>query len=199
MPFERVKIHNAPRLAASAPPCTAAVLPSADNATDQPCIASPTAPVPISFGPCCVQIPPDRVKIQLAPTLSSSNAPPRMAVLPSEDKASDQPKQDCPAPSLLTSFACWIQELPERVKTQAAPMKLLSGWPPTRAVLPSKDNATRKPCVALPIAPVPISLACCVQVFPERVNTQAAPTPPLSPSPPTIAVFPSPDNATWMP
>jgi hypothetical protein len=31
-----------------------AVLPSPDSATDQPSLAEPTAPVPTSFGPCCV-------------------------------------------------------------------------------------------------------------------------------------------------
>src|SRR5277367_1317598 len=31
-----------------------AVLPSPDNATDQPCRANPAAPVPTSLGPCCV-------------------------------------------------------------------------------------------------------------------------------------------------
>jgi hypothetical protein len=36
-----------------------AVLPSPDTATDMPCWAFPTAPVPISFDPCCVNCPCD--------------------------------------------------------------------------------------------------------------------------------------------
>src|ERR1700750_2138218 len=34
-------------------PPTMAVLPLADSATEAPCSAFPTAPVPTSFGPCC--------------------------------------------------------------------------------------------------------------------------------------------------
>src|SRR5271169_7188094 len=50
-----VKTHAAPafELLSVGPP-TMAVLPSADTATERPWLASPTAPVPTSFGPCCV-------------------------------------------------------------------------------------------------------------------------------------------------
>src|SRR5262249_36358695 len=69
------------------------------------------------------------------------------------------------------------------------------------------DSATDVP--RRPTAPVLTSLFCCVQTPPLRVNTHAAPVAPrpkgacrshrLSPGPPTIAVFPSEDNATDVP
>src|SRR5262249_40870169 len=62
-----------------APP-TMAVLPSADNATDVPWRALPTASPPTSFLPCCVQTPPLRVNTQAAPVLPLSDHPPTMAV-----------------------------------------------------------------------------------------------------------------------
>ena len=53
------------------------------------------------------------------------------------------------------------------------------------------------PIVFVPRDPLPTSFApCCVQVVPLRVKTQAAPTNPLSPGPPTIAVVPSAESAT---
>src|SRR6058998_2198148 len=56
-----------------------AVLPSADNATDKPWFARPTAPVPTSLLPSCVQTPPLRVNTQAAPVLPLSDDPPTMA------------------------------------------------------------------------------------------------------------------------
>src|SRR6516164_3657679 len=52
-PPARVKTHAAPSRELSSNPPTMAVLPSPDSATDQPCAAAPTAPVPTSFGPSC--------------------------------------------------------------------------------------------------------------------------------------------------
>src|SRR5579862_895507 len=84
--------------------------------------------------------------------------------------------------------------------THAAPTLPLSRGPPIRAVFPSADRAALWPNRPLPISPLPVSLRpCCVQTPPERVNTQAAPTLPLSPGPPIRAVFPSADNATLLP
>ena len=57
-----------------------------------------------------------------------------------------------------------------------------------------------EPWLAWPTARVPTSLGpCWVQVLPERVNTHTAPLEPLSPRPPTRAVFPSDDSATLWP
>src|SRR5262249_12381121 len=50
----RVNTHAAPAVLLSLIPPTITVLPSADSATDRPCCAFPTAPVPTSFGPCCL-------------------------------------------------------------------------------------------------------------------------------------------------
>src|SRR5713226_5327247 len=109
-----------------------------------------------------------------------------------------------PTAPVPTSLApCWLHTPAERVNTHAAPTPPLSPGPPTKAVFPSADSATdvpccTSPCSALPAtAPVPTSLPpCWLHVLPERVYTHTAPAPALSPSPPTMAVFPSPDSAT---
>jgi len=56
-PLLRVKTHAAPLSTLSADPPTMAVLPSAESATETPCLAFPTAPLPTSFLPCWVQTP----------------------------------------------------------------------------------------------------------------------------------------------
>src|SRR6516162_1494858 len=212
-PPVRVNTHAAPALPLSDHPPTMAVLPSADNATDMPWRAFPTAPLPTSFLPCCVQVPPLRVNTH-AP---SAPQPPTMAVLPSAESATDIPwpggNGGSLAPLPTSLLPCCVQILPLRVKTHAAPVVLLSPGPPMRAVLPSKERATDAPWDHNPppySLVVPTSLPpCCVQVPPLRVNTHAAPAGPttgdrsrsalLGPGPPTIAVLPSADSATDMP
>src|SRR5262249_33294233 len=82
--------------------------------------------------------------------------------------------------------------------THAAPAPLLSPEPPTRAAL--QDNATERPWLALPTAPVPTSLApCWLHVPLLRVNSHAAPASLLSDTPPTIAALPFADRATETP
>jgi hypothetical protein len=49
-----------------------AVLPSSDNATEAPCLAFPTAPLPTSLLPCWVQTPLLRVKTHAAPVFEVS-------------------------------------------------------------------------------------------------------------------------------
>src|SRR2546425_893075 len=101
-----------------------AVLPSADNATDMPWRALPTASVPTSFLPCCVQTPPLRVNTHAAPVVRLSLGPPTMAVLPSAETATDAPWDHKPPPYSLvvpTSLACCLQTPPLRVNTHAAP------------------------------------------------------------------------------
>jgi hypothetical protein len=56
-----MKTHAAPAFELSVFPPTMAVLPSADSATEEPCWAFPTAPLPTSLLPCWVQTPPLRV------------------------------------------------------------------------------------------------------------------------------------------
>src|SRR5438105_575498 len=102
-----------------------AVLPSADNATDVPWQALPTASVPTSFLPCCVQTPPLRENTHAAPRLRLSLGPPTMVVLPSPDTATDAPWDHKPPPYSLvapTSLpSCCFQRPPLRVNTHAAP------------------------------------------------------------------------------
>src|SRR6516225_10590172 len=148
-------------------PPTMAVLPSADSATEMPWQALPTAPLPTSFLPCCLQTPSLRLKTHAAPVLPLSDHPPTMAVLPSADSATDIPWRALPTAPVPTSFSpCCVQTPPLRVKTHAASAR----HPPTMAVLPSADSATDVPWPsgnAPSPARCPLALTsllpCCVQ------------------------------------
>ncbi len=61
------KTHAAPIKELSSGPPTMAVVPSAEIATEVPCRAYPTAPVPTSLLPCCDHTPPLRLNTQAAP------------------------------------------------------------------------------------------------------------------------------------
>src|SRR5262245_261971 len=87
----RVYTHTAPVLLLSPYPPTMAVLPSPDTATEMPCWAFPTAPLPTSLAPCWVHTPPLRVNTQSSPTPPASAHPPTMAVLPSADSPTAWP------------------------------------------------------------------------------------------------------------
>src|ERR1017187_3028946 len=131
-----------------------AVFPSRDIDTDWPWNVLPILPLPTSFGPCCFQIVPIRANTQTAPTLPLSHRPPMMTVFPSPDSATEVP---CSTYALVfraapvpTNFdPCWVQVLPLRVNTQAAPKKVLSFIPPRMAVLPSSDSATEPPTIEI--------------------------------------------------
>src|SRR5262245_35794142 len=139
----RVNTHAAPAWLLSNGPPTMAVLPPEDSATEKPCSAPPTAPVPTSLLPCWVHAPPLRVNTHAAPALLLSASPPTMAVLPPLDSAPENPCRPPPTPPLPTSLApCWVHVPPLRVNTHAAPALLLSADPPTMAVLPSAESAT---------------------------------------------------------
>src|ERR1700726_1362402 len=140
---ERVNTHAAPSLLLSLSPPTSAVFPSPESATLTPKAAAPTAPLPVSFAPCWVQVDPERVNTHAAPTKLLSFSPPIRAVLPSADNATLTPNRPAPTSPLPVSFEpCWVQVDPERVNTHAAPTNLLSLSPPIRAVLPSEESAT---------------------------------------------------------
>src|SRR5215475_8450070 len=80
--------------------------------------------------------------------------PPKIAVLPSADSATDMPWLALPIASVPMSFLpCCVQTAPLRVKTHAAPVLLLSDQPPTMAVLPSAESATDIPWRAFPTEP----------------------------------------------
>src|SRR5262245_56502265 len=181
-------------------PPTKAVFPSADKATDMPWRALPTASLPTSFLPCCVQTPPLRVNTHAAPVLLLSDQPPTMAVLPSADSATDIPWRAFPtAPVPMSFLPCCPQALPLQVNTPApsVPHPPPLAFPPPRS---SEPNTPYTPCNARPTASLPTSfLPCCVQASPLRVNTHAAPVVRLSLGPPTMAVLPSADTATDAP
>src|SRR5262249_28188487 len=145
IPPLRVNTHAAPVVLLSDHPPTMAVLPSADSATDMPWRAFPTAPVPMSFLPCCVQTLPLRVNTHAPSVLH----PPTMALSPSARPAAAIPcpggNGGSPAPLPTSLLPCCVQASPLRVKTHAAPVVRLSLGPPTMAVLPSADTPTDAP------------------------------------------------------
>ena len=66
-----------------------------------------------------------------------------MPVWPSPDSATEDPSLATPELPAPTSLAPnWVQAVPIRVNTHAAPRKELSSRPPTSAVLPSAESAT---------------------------------------------------------
>src|SRR5262249_41127456 len=135
----------APAVLLSPFPPTMAVL--QDSATEKPCWAAPTAPVPNSLFPCWVHTPPLRVNTHAAPTPLLSKNPPTMAVLPPPDSATEEPCAAVPPAPVPTSLLpCCVHPPPLRVNTHAVPALLLSSGPPTIAVLPSADSATDQPC-----------------------------------------------------
>src|SRR5262245_37740557 len=102
-----------------------------------------------------------------------SSGPPRSAVLPSPDSATDQPWRtlNCPGDDPLpTSLApCCVQTPLARVNTQAAPILPLSYGAPRIAVLPSAESEIDVPWPTqrggLQTAPLPTSFCpCCVQL-----------------------------------
>src|SRR5580765_1936999 len=188
--------HAAPALLASVGPPTRAVLASADDAAEVPWPVLPAPPDPIDTSPNWPQAPLLRVYTHVAPAPGS----PTMTVLPSPETDTDAPWRRPADPSPTSLAPCWVHTPPLRVYTHTAPADALSSGPPTTAVFPSADSATDCPWCPAPTAPVPTSFApCCVHVVPLYVYTHAAPAPPLSSGPPTMAVLPSPESATELP
>src|SRR5438067_229076 len=114
-----------------------AVFPSLERDTEKPCSAFPTTSEATSFGPCWVHPPPLLAKTQAAPALPLSPYPPTMAVLPSPERATDQPSSSPPTPPEPTSLPPSVQTPPLLVQTHAAPAPPLLPIAPTMAVLPS--------------------------------------------------------------
>src|SRR5262249_8999875 len=79
--------HGAPALLLSLFPPKIAVV--QDSATEMPCWACPTAPVPTSLFPLWLHTPPLRVNTHAAPAKLLSPCPPTIAVLPSLDSATE--------------------------------------------------------------------------------------------------------------
>src|SRR6202451_2544220 len=157
-----MKGHTAPSLLSLSGPPIMAVSPSADSATLTPkySLYSP------SFGlirePCCVHVRPACVNTHAAPIrdgVASSAKPLINAVLPFDDSATADPKSPLPVSSLGVIFLpCCFQVVSVRLKTQAAPRKLLSSSPPISAVLPSEERAVAKPNPeSSPASSVPVS------------------------------------------
>src|SRR5258706_127186 len=105
----RVNNHAAPAFVLTENPPTIAVLPSEERATEKRCSAIPTAPIPTSLAPCCVQTPPLRVNTHTAPAFVLSVNPPTIAVLPSEERATDSPCCAAPTAPVPRRFGPWAK------------------------------------------------------------------------------------------
>src|ERR1019366_2055950 len=141
-----------------------AVFPSAESATEVPWLAGPSAPEPTSLVPCCVHTPPFLVQTQAAPTPLLSWSPSTMAVLPSEDKATEMPCSALSTAPEPTSFdPCWVHSPPLLIQIEAAPWPKLSSTHPTMAVLPSPERDTEKPCWARPNTSVATNFGPCCE------------------------------------
>src|SRR5262245_61530978 len=194
-----VKIHAPPRSLLSCSALMRAVSPFADSATPPPNAPAPRSSLAVSFWPCCVQVEPDRLNTQAAPTPWSSFQPPISAVRPSPVSETRIPKPAAPCSSFAVSFGpCCVQVELERSNTQTAPIPPASWLPPTSRVDPSSDSASRTPNDDWPVASVGVSFAVCVQLEPTRVKIHAAPAQ-SSPTPAIAAVAPSAESATALP
>src|SRR5262245_55697699 len=111
--------------ALSPDPPMIAVLPSAESATEVPCLAAPTAPEPTSFDPNCVQLLPLRFQIQVAPRLLPSLGAPTRTVLTSPRATacpwpSSPPSASPPEPTSLPP--CCVHDTPCPDQVQNAPL-----------------------------------------------------------------------------
>src|SRR6185312_15821953 len=109
---------------------------------------NPKNPPPASWAPvsfcASVQTPADLVYRNAAPTMPESLSAPMRTVFPLPEMATELPTSAPLLASLGTSFVpCWLQVVPERVNTQAAPPigVLLSVLSPITAVLLSAEIA----------------------------------------------------------
>ena len=185
----------APVPALSASPPTIAVLPSLDNATEKPCPAFPTAPVPTSLLPCCIHSPPLRVKprrpgvrVVARPAHDGGVAIGRQSDGDALSGVSNRAGAD-QLVALLGPKTAAAGEDPRRRHTSCRKVRHDGGV----AVVRQGDGE------ALPVGSNRASadlLPCWVQTAPLRVNTHAAPVILLSASPPTMAVLLSADSAT---
>src|SRR5262249_43202939 len=108
-----VNTQVAPARLSSPGPPTMAVLQV--SATERPWLAAPTAPVPTSLLPCCVQTPLlPLVNTHAAPAKLLSAPPPTMAVrvLPSVDSATERPCWATPTTPVPTSLRSCVHPKP---------------------------------------------------------------------------------------
>ena len=132
------------------------------------------SPVPVSFGPCWLQTPPERVNTHAAPlaSLSSPAADQRRVAVGGE--RDEHAEFACCRSSPPVSFApCWLQTPPERVNTHAAPVAVSSSGPPISAVLPSAESATLVPNSPSPVSPRAGEL--CALLGPGRARAREHP------------------------
>ncbi len=69
------------------------------------------------------------------------------------------------------SFCCWVQTLPERVNTYAAPAPTPLPRAPAISVLPSADRPAEEPSLMPAAESLAVSFCCWVHTLPERVKT----------------------------
>ena len=88
---------------------------------------APVSPLPVSFAPCCVQVPPERVNTHAAPTslLSPGRRSGRCSRPPTAPRSSRSGRRRLAAAGQLRALL--RPGAPERVNTHAAPTSPLSG------------------------------------------------------------------------
>lgn len=79
--------------------------------------------------------------------------------------------------ALPVSMACWLQVVPLRTKTYAAPCPLAREGAPMMATSPVPGTATEAPKPSPAAPPVAVSMACWVHAPPLSTKTYAAPFP----------------------
>src|SRR4051812_14012598 len=188
-PAELANSHTAPSFSASVGPPINAIVPSAANAAltpNEPPRSELSSSLGVSFEPCWLQVPPERLKIHAAAgsapwNSNPSSGPPMSAVLPLADSATLAPNAT-PTPVSFVSDGvslppCCVHDVPDRTKAHAAPLARLengfglSPGAPTRAVLPSSERATLSPNWPAPTSPLPVRTLSCDQLLPCRVKT----------------------------
>src|ERR1700694_3787803 len=121
VPLERTNTHAPAATPLGVILPISAVLPSAESAMLDPNSFGSVVgggPITWSFGPCWVQVLPERVNTHTAPLLSPAG-PLIRAVFPSADSATRAPKPAAPVSPLPVSLdPCCVHVLPERVNTQ---------------------------------------------------------------------------------
>ena len=160
------------------------MLPSEDRATLWPNVTYPVASAPVSLEPCCVQVEPERANTQ-------DRTEEAVVVVAADERQVAVVRERHADAELALSGLARAGELGALLRPGGA----RAGEHPSRTgctfvVVPADQRGVAvggqgdAPSeVAMGVAPPPVSLEpCCVQVEPERVNTQTAPAKVLSPS-----------------
>ena len=139
----------------------------------------PNSPVPAlaAAGELCALLGPGRARAREHPRRADAfvvagAADQRVVVVPSTESATLSPNSPAPASSLPVSFApCWVQVVPERMNTHAAPTLPLSLGPPISACCRAFDGQRHAVAEVAFFAPLPAA-GELFALLDERVDPQ---------------------------